>query len=416
MSRHAIIPRLVTPTVLESLSDNPVVLVQGPRQSGKSTLAKEIAHKEEYSYFTFDDESLLSSAKTDPTGFVADLPRFSVIDEVQRAPQIFTAIKSVVDRESHPGRFLLTGSSNVLLIPKLADSLAGRMGLVRLHPLAQCEIEGILPTFIDALFSGSFSIRHTERLGSELTQRVLAGGYPRALARPSEQRRAAWYRDYVDSIIQKDVRDLARISSFEVLPRLLSAAASRTSQLFNLSDLASPFQLSRPTIREYATLLERVYLLELLPPWHVNATSRLIKTPKIHITDTGVASSILGVNAETLQNDRALFGQLLETFVVQELKRQISWRDDSIQCFHFRDRDQYEVDLVLERGRNALVGVEIKASSTVSNSDFAGLRRLKNLAGNRFRSGVVLYDGDVSARFGDSLYAVPIRALWENIF
>jgi len=329
-------------------------------------------------------------------------------------PALFTALKTAVDRKRIAGRFLLTGSANVLLVPKLADSLAGRMEILRLYPLAQCELARRAPSFLDALFRGAFKTRQSARLASQLAERITAGGYPAALARPSARRRATWYRDYLEALVQRDVRDLARISSLDALPRLLSLAAAQTARLLNVTDLAAPFQLSRPTIRDYVTLLERVFLLETLPPWHSNRLSRLVKTPKLHMGDSGLACALLGVDAAALAADRPLFGQLLETFVFQELRRQASWRDEPISFFHFRDKDGAEVDIVLERGARELVGVEVKASATVTAADFRGMRKLREAAGKRFIAGVVLYDGEITASFGDGLFAIPLRALWET--
>ncbi|EQD62973.1 AAA family ATPase, partial [mine drainage metagenome] len=301
-----------------------------------------------------------------------------------------------------------------MLVPKLADSLAGRMQILRLHPLAQCELARHAPGFLDALFKGRFKFRQSERLGNQLAQRIAAGGYPAALTRPAGRRRAAWYRDYLEALVQRDVRDLARISSLDVLPRLLALAAAQTAQLFNVTALAAPFQLSRPTIGDYVTLLERVFLLERLPPWHSNRISRLIKTPKLHLGDTGLACALLGVDAAALVADRPLLGQILETFVFQELRRQASWHDEPLAFFHYRDKDGVEVDIVIERGARALVGVEVKAAATVTAADFRGLRKLREAAGKRFVAGVVLYDGETSARFDEQFYAVPLRALWET--
>lgn len=406
-------PRFAEPCLTEALADTPVVLIHGPRQCGKTTLARRVGEAKGYSYFSFDDAVTLAAAQADPAGFVDDLPARAILDEIQRAPQLFAAIKAAVDRRRTPGRFILTGSANVLLLPKLADSLAGRMEIVRLHPLAQCELAGRPGRFLDRIFAGSFQAGTADRLGAGLVQRVVAGGYPAALARATARRRTAWYRDYVESIVQRDVRDLARIGSLDVLPRLLALAASQTARLLNVSDLASPFQISRPTIRDYVTLLERVFLLESLPPWHRNRLSRLIKTPKLHLGDTGVACALLGLDAEALARDRATFGHLLETFAYQELRRQASWHGASIMLYHFRDKDGAEVDLVLECGARELAGVEVKAGATVTAADFRGLRKLKEAAGTRFRAGVILYDGTMSVGFGDGLYAVPIRLLWE---
>jgi uncharacterized protein len=406
-------PRYVQPRLAEALADSPVVLIHGPRQCGKTTLARHMGERAGYAYFNFDDPVALAAATEDPLGFVADLPERTILDEVQQAPALFTALKSAVDRRRTPGRFLLTGSANVLLLPRLADSLAGRIEILRLHPLAQAELAGRPPDFLDALFRGAFKTRTRPRLAQDLAARIVAGGYPAALARSSPRRRVAWYRDYIETLVQRDVRDLARINALDALPRLLTLAAGQTSRLLNIADLAAPFQLSRPTIRDYVTLLERVFLLETLPPWHSNRLSRLIKTAKLHLGDTGLACSLLGLDPASLAADRSLLGQLLETFVFQELRRQASWRDESIRFFHFRDKDGAEADIVLERGAREVAGIEVKAGATVTAADFRGLRKLREAAGARFLGGVVLYDGETSASFGDGLFAVPLRCLWE---
>jgi predicted AAA+ superfamily ATPase len=406
-------PRFTSALLERALAESPVVLLHGPRQCGKTTLAQMVGGASGYGYFSFDDAVTLAAATSDPVGFVGDLPERAILDEVQRAPALFTAFKRAVDRDRRPGRFLLTGSANVLLLPTLADSLAGRMEILRLHPLAQSELAGAKPAFLDTLFGCGFKARPYARLGKELARRIVAGGFPAALARSTAQRRAAWYRDYVETLVQRDVRDLARIASLAAIPRLLTLAAGQTARLINVSDLAAPFQLSRPTIRDYVTLLERTFLLEELPPWYNNRLSRLIKTPKLHLTDTGVACALLGLDEAALSDDRGTLGQLLETFVVQELRRQASWRDDDVRFHHLRDKDGAEVDLVIEQGGRALAAVEVKASATVTAADFRGIRKLQSAVGTRFVCGVVLYDGEASVTFGEGLYAVPIRALWE---
>ena len=317
-------PRFLAPRLREALADTPVLLIHGPRQSGKTTLAQDVGGRRGYRYYSFDDDVARAAAEADPAGFVAELPDRVILDEVQRVPALFTALKIAVDRRRVPGRFILTGSSNVLLVPKLADSLAGRMGLLRLYPLAQCELAGKPSRFLDVLFAGGFKTRTSKRLGVALAQRIVSGGYPAALLRQGAARRSAWYRDYVETQVQRDVRDLGRIRALDALPRLLAVAAGCTAQLINVSDLAGPFQLARQTIHDYVTLLERVFLLERLPPWHSNRMSRLVKTPKLHIGDTGVACALLGHDAEQLHADRSALGPLLETFVLQDLKRQAS--------------------------------------------------------------------------------------------
>jgi predicted AAA+ superfamily ATPase len=414
MKEPILYPRFVRKRLVEALADTPVVLLHGPRQCGKTTLAQQVGVPGGYTYLSFDDDVLRVAAEQDPAGFTAELPERVILDEVQRVPRLFTAIKAAVDRDRRPGRFILTGSANVLLVPHLADSLAGRMEVLRLHPLAQVELTGQEASFLGLLFGAGFQTGVRPRLGKELSDRIVAGGYPVALARDSASRKTAWYNGYIETIVQRDIRDLARISTLDAMPRLLAAAAAQTARLVNVADLASPFQLSRPTIRDYLTLLTRVFLLDELPPWHNNRLSRLIKTPKLHMGDTGLACALLGVNSASLMADRAMLGYLLETFVFQEIRRQTSWQEDKISLYHFRDKDGAEVDIVLEGAGLRLAGIEVKASATVTSSDFNGLRKLKQAAGNRFASGVVLYDGETAVPFGEKLYALPISYLWRD--
>ena len=405
-------PRFVRNRLEEALEDTPIVLIHGPRQCGKTTLARMVGDAAGYEYITFDDDVQLSAATADPVRFAADLPHKTILDEVQRVPGLFLALKSVVDRDRRPGRFILTGSANVLLVPKLADSLAGRMEIIRLHPLSQDEIAGKASRFLDALFAARFQNRSFERLGPALAERIAAGGYPAALLRTRAKRRVSWYRDYIETLVQRDVRDLARISALDAIPRLLQLAAGQTSRLVNVAEMASAFQLSRPTIRDYVVLLEKIFLLERLPPWHTNRLSRLIKTPKLHLTDTGLAASLLGVDAELLYKDRTMLGQILETFVFQELKRQAGWNDRPVQFYHFRDKDGVEVDMVLEQA-GRIAGVEVKAAATVTGRDFSGLKKLRESTDERFAAGVLIYDGENAVGFGENIYAVPVRVIWE---
>jgi predicted AAA+ superfamily ATPase len=362
---------------------------------------------------SFDEEAVVRIARNDPVGFVGALPPKVILDEVQRVPDIFTSLKAAIDQRRTAGRFILTGSAHVLFVPGLADSLAGRMGILQLHPLSQCEIGNTRPRFLDALFGGRFRTGIAERLGGALTERIVAGGYPAALARRTSARRRAWYRDYVESQVQRDVRDLSRLRSFDALPKLLGLAASQTARLVNVAELSAPFELTRQTIHEYVTLLERVFLLERLPSWHVNRMSRLVKRPKLHMGDTGIACALLGLDAAALGRSQDSLGALLETFVLQELRRQASGRPEPVAFFHFRDRDDFEVDIVLEQGYLSVAGVEVKAAATVRDADFRGLRKLRDAAGKRFAAGVVLYDGTSAGKFDDRLFAVPIRAMWE---
>ena len=415
MKQGALYPRYLRPRIAEALADSPAVLIYGPRQCGKTTLARLVGGEKGFAYFTFDDDVQRAAAQADPVGYVAALPQRAVLDEVQKVPELFTSLKAAVDSRREPGRFILTGSANVLLVPRLADSLAGRMEILRLHPLAQVELAGGLPGFLSMLFGPGFKAGSSgRRQGRALAERVAAGGYPAALARATARRRAAWYRDCAETLIQRDIRDLARISALDALPRLLALAAGQTACLVNISELAAPFQMSRPTIREYVTLLSRIFLLEELPPWHSNRMKRLVKTPKLHLGDTGLACTLLGLSAETLWNDRTVFGRMLETFVYQELRRQAGYLQEAIVFSHFRDKDKVEVDVVLESG-GRVAAVEVKAAATVTGDDFKGLRKLRDAARETFAAGALLYDGEATVRFGDQLYAVPLSCLWETI-
>ena len=405
--------RFAEKNLLDALNDTPVILIHGSRQCGKTTLAQLVGEKLGYYYLTFDDNNQLNSAKSDPVGFIDNLPEKVIIDEVQRAPEIFTSIKASVDKNRKSGRFILTGSANVLLLPKLSDSLAGRVEIIHLRALSQAEIIGCQSSVMKSLFTRTLNhnLKTTGyvKLGKKLHTLITAGGYPSALGRASENRKMAWYRDFTSTIIQRDIQDIASIQHVSILPKLLQLCASQTARLFNVSDLASPFSVSRPTIKEYITLLEQIFLVEQIQPWHTNRLSRLIKTPKIHLADTGLACALLNVRSDDLAKDRNLLGQLLETYVYQELQKYASWQDNNIDIYHFRNKDKVEVDFVIQDGKY-ITGIEVKASATIQASDFKGLIKLRDAVDDSFANGVVFYDGDTILSFGDRLFAIPYAA------
>ncbi len=405
--------RFVNKKILEALTDTPIVMVAGPRQCGKTTLVKSLIDKN-WLYLTFDDLALLNIAQRDPIGFIRNLDaKHVVLDEVQRIPELFTSIKQSVDENRKAGRFLLTGSANALLLPKLSDSLAGRMEVITLLPLSECEIRDQPSQFLLKLLSKKVPQSKETRIRNKLMDIIVAGGFPEPLSRKTEVRRAAWYSEYVKSLVQRDIREISNIENLRIIPRFLRLLSSYAGNIGNATEIGANVEISRQTVTRYIHLLELLFLINPLPAWHRNENQRLIKSPKIHFVDTGLLCALRGITLAKLNKDLVLFGRLLECYVFCELKRQASWLEEPINFFHFRDKDKVEVDFVLESTAGDIIGIEVKASSTLNKSDFKGLERLKNIAGNDFKIGILLYDGEVSSAFGDDLYAVPISALWN---
>ncbi|WP_184377529.1 ATP-binding protein [Rhizobium sp. BK619] len=403
--------RKVRAKIAEALSDTRVVLISGPRQAGKTTLAREFVESNR-PYFTLDDTGTLEAARNDPIGFVRGLDK-AIIDEVQRAPELMLALKESVDTDSRPGRFLLTGSANVMTMPAIADSLAGRMAVVSLLPLSQAEIYGRPGRFLNMLFSGErIDAEGPHKTGRDLIDVVLKGGYPEALRRVNQSRRRAWLDDYISLILDRDVRDIANIDQLDRLPRLLRILAEHASQLTNNSSFGSALSLSSVTAQKYVGILERLYLLRLVAPWSTNSLSRLIKTPKMHFLDSGLLAAVRDDDEERLLRDRGRFGPLLETFVVSEIMKIAAWTDLRLSFSHYRTKDQDEVDLVIEDRRGRVVGIEVKASATVRPSDIKGLRQLKAATGDRFLQGLVIHDHDRVTPFDENISAIPISSLW----
>jgi len=395
------------------LADTPVVFVMGPRQVGKTTLAKSLIN-EEWEYITLDDQAQFEIAKADPVGFIRNLPpKRIVLDEVQRLPELFVSIKQSVDENRLPGRFLLTGSANALLLPQLSDSLAGRMESVHLTPLSECEIQDHRPTFLAKVLSQEAPSTRDTRLRNHLLNRIVVGCFPEPLQRSSERRSTAWYQQYVNTLIQRDIKDLTHIDHPDLMTRLLKLTAFYTGKLVNLTELGTKLELNRLTIKKYIALLEQLFLVEQLPAWHSNEYKRLVKKPKIHPVDTGMTCAIRGLTRERLVRQPAEFGLLLESFVYNELRKQATWIDEPLSFFHYRDKDKVEVDFIIENGSGDCFAVEVKAAASLNSRDFTGLKRFKNIAGKRFKLGILLYDGDHTTAFGDQLLAVPFGALWS---
>lgn len=398
-----------------ALNDTRVVLLNGARQTGKSTLVQSIAENRNARYLTLDDEAVLAVARGDPSALVHANPQMTVIDEVQRAPELFSAIKIEVDRNRTPGRFLLTGSANIFLLPRLSESLAGRIEILPLLPLSQDEISGGRSTFLEmVLTNADWRLRKSSVDRIEVCQRIIAGGYPEALARKSEERRSAWYRSYLSSLIQRDVRDLSSIDGLTDLPRLLGLLAARSSALMNMSELSRSTGIANSTLRRYLGLLEAIYILQPLPAWSTNTGKRFVKSPKIHMVDTGLAAYLRGDTDPQALAQSGNIGPLLESFVVQELRKQLAWSKTPATPYHYRSAAGREVDLVLELPGGAVAGIEIKAAAKVGKAEFAGLESLAADAGKKFIRGVLLYFGDQVLPFGDKLAAIPINELWAG--
>ncbi len=406
------IDRYITSQVLAALADTPVVVLTGARQTGKTTLVRALASSAHPArYLSFDDAGVLAAAQADPAGFVAGLDGPVVLDEVQRVPQLFLALKAGVDRDRRPGRFLLTGSANVLLLPRLAELLVGRMEVLSLWPLAQSEIAGVGASFVDRVFvDPPFSV--SSEAWPQLLDRILRGGYPEVLGRASAARRQAWFQSYITSLLQRDVRDLVNVERLTALPRLLSLLATRAASLLNTSELSRTSGIPLSTLKRYLALFETTFLIQLLPAWSGNLGKRLVKAPKLFLSDTGVLASLLGANHRLLERDRTLAGPLLENFVVMELFKHVSWSQVRPRLFHFRTQTGQEVDLVLEDAAGRVVGIEVKASASVSAKDFKGLRTLAEAVGEGFLRGLVLYAGTESIPFGGAFHALPVQALW----
>lgn len=403
--------RFVERRAKEALSDTPVVLIVGPRRAGKTTLVREMGETAR-TYITLDDQTVLEAAQSDPAGFIRGLDR-ATIDEIQRVPDLLLAIKKTVDEDYRPGRFLLTGSANVLTLPRIADSLAGRMETIHMLPLARAEVEGRTPTFLEQLFEGTLEGQRSATIGDDLVRLVLEGGFPEAISRENERRRQDWARSYLTSILTRDLRDIADIEKLTELPKFVRLLAEHSSQLVNYSQFGASINVSHKTGQRYVGLLEQVFLIATVQPWFTNALKRIVKTPKLHFLDSCLLASARGLTFERVKADRGTFGSLLESFVFSEVLKLMTASDLRLTPHHFRDRDMREVDIVLERDDGMIVGIEVKASATVKAGDFGGLRALAEACGNRFAFGVVLYDSTDVVPFGEQLAAAPLSCLWR---
>lgn len=410
-----ILRRHLLPQVMRSLNDTPVVLINGARQTGKTTLVRAIAAEGGYRYVTFDDAGTGAAAQIDPLGFIERLGEKVTIDEVQRVPALFPAIKVAVDRDRRSGRFLLTGSADVLAMPAISESLAGRIEPRTLWPFSQGEIDGIEDRFIDGMFSSRRpSIAHEASSRDDIVSRALHGGFPNAYRR-GEARRDDWFASYLATMVQRDLRDMADVRHLDVMPRILSLIATRAGGLLNVSDLSRSAGMPLTTLQRYLALLQQAFLIRSIPPWTRTPSKRLVKSPKIVLVDPGLLAHLSGLSRERLRRDAALTGPLIEAFAATELMKQAGWSRIRVKVLHFRTHGGREVDLVLEAADGRVVGVEVKASASLSRTDFAGMHALREAAGRNFHRGVVLYAGAEILPFGDRMWALPLSALWGGL-
>lgn len=416
-----LIPRSISAAVRTALADTPVVCLLGARQCGKTTLARQLEPNR--AFYSLDDPGHFATARTDPAGFVQSLPDTVTLDEIQRVPELLPVIKLAVDEDRRPGRFLLTGSANLLLLPRVTESLAGRIEMVRLHPFTEAEKERRPGRFVQTLLDNAFrpEIRPSlprpglapPRPDIALAERLVAGGYPETRDRAPERVRL-WHRQYLAAIIERGLKDAARVHHADRLLQLLAALAARTAQLLNVSSLAKHLELQRPTVLHYLSVLERLFLVRRLRAWPRNPGKKAVTTPKVHLIDSGLAASLSGLRASDRVDNRGPMGPLLESFVVQQLAAQAAWTDPDLKLRHYRDHQKVEVDAVLTRGRDVW-GVEIKAAASADPRDGRGLRQLAEACGQNFRGGALLYTGDSTLPLGDKrMLAVPMRELWER--
>jgi predicted AAA+ superfamily ATPase len=415
-----VIVRSLEPILRAALDDTPAVILHGPRQSGKTTLVKALAsgkNRIPHRYVTLDDALTLELATRDPAGFVANLPDHVIIDEIQLAPRTFRSIKQSIDDNRKPGRFILTGSANALLIPQLSNTLVGRSEIHTLLPLSQSEIEGAPGKLIDRLFQGgvqNFVGQRYDLTRLDLIKRLMNGGFPEVIARRQKERKQIWFDSYVVELIQRDIRDLSNIEGLTILPRVLGLLAGRAANLWNLADLSRTIGVPQTTLKRYLALFEATFLIHTLPAWSGKFSKRLTKTSKLMTNDTGLLCHLLGIDEDRLLADPFRIGPILENFVFVEIKKQSTWSDTSVQLMHFRTHQDDEVDLVLEKRNGEIVAIETKAAASFNSKDCASLERLRDELGRKFVAGLILYTGSQVLPVSDRIIAAPISILWQT--
>lgn len=411
-----VIPRHATARVLEALGDTRVVTVEGPRQAGKSTLCAGVAAAYGFRSVTLDDPAVAAAARDDPTGFVAGLGERAFIDELQRVPELVLAIKAEVDRNPTPGRFLVSGSANLLLAPRVGDSLAGRVERVPLRPFTQAELERTsVPSWLDGLWSaGEPPYVETDAIGRTAhVARIAAGGFPTVVDR-STRRRGAWLEDYLAALVTRDVPDLVDIRRPDLLPILLRHLAAGSGSLIALRPIAQALTVDEKTIRSYVRLLELLHLVVTVPAWTPGAAGQAVRSPRVFIEDAGLLCHLLDADATRLGTDDTVTGRAYESWVAMELARLLPHTQTAPTMRHWRTHHGDEVDIVLENRRGQLIAIEIKAGATTGHNDVRAINKLQDLSGDRFAAGLILCTARQSIPIGHRIWAIPIETLWHS--
>jgi predicted AAA+ superfamily ATPase len=402
--------RYLDQKLLESIEDSPVVLVNGARQTGKSTLVKTLLNKT-HVYYTLDDYSILSSIKLDPYNFLVSQKKPIILDEIQRAPEAFLALKRIVDERRIPGRFVLTGSANILMLPKLADSLAGRMEILTLWPLSCSELHGQYSQRVSALLTGdflSFSPAPTHIGDNEYLRNILMGGYPEVVRRSTVSKRNSWFKGYLQTLLTRDVQDVSGIERLAQLPILLNILSARIGGLLNSSELSRSSQIPLTTLNRYLKIFEMLYLTVYLQPWHSNIGKRFVKSPKLYVSDVGLLSYLLGMTEDHLMQRPDLWGHIFENFIVMELIKHQTWSDVSFQIYHYRTENNEEIDIILETDHGELIAIEIKASKTIDGRSLKAIKSLQGALPHKTIKGFVVYTGDTIIPLSQNIWALPL--------
>lgn len=411
------IKRKMTKKLLKALNNFRIVMLNGPRQSGKTTLVKQIADDKQMSYITLDEPDMLEFAQSDPENFLNYYAKEPlVIDEIQFAPELIAYLKIRVDESNKKGQFLLTGSADFMHMHQITESLAGRMVRYKLLPLANAEIHGKSINIIGKLFQNDSAQVHHKKSLKKVIDAIIQGGYPEILS-INQEFRNDWFSSYIESRIQKDIQELKRISLSKLhkIKSLLQLLATYDSQILNYNTIAKKLQISNKTVLSYVELLESMYIIKTVPSYHVNTSLRVIKSPKIHFIDTGLACHLLNVNAQKLFIKKdSLYGGLIENFVFSELYKQSTYCQSRVEIYHFRDLRKKEVDFVLENSEGGIIGIEVKAKATITKKDLKGMLELAKEAKENFINGIIFYGGNKTKPIsidGQLFYCIPLAVL-----